>query len=155
MTEETILARGSKGWYIWAAASAVVVVADMLLHGVTGLNLIPAGLSIVFAYFVFRGKLAEDLVISRYQKLASAATGTTMTTATRFEVLHSLEKSLWPAWFVLLASCLMFQMAGNLSLSRASTEGMIVFILVMIPLRIFIAAALFWPGAKDPRDGSA
>jgi len=155
MTDENISAHESKAWYIWATASAVVIVADMVLHGVTYLNTIPAGLSIIFAYFVFRGKLVENRVISHYQKLAPVGRTTTMTTAARVEVLHLLEKSLWPAWFVLLASCLMFQLVGNLNLSRAITEGMIAFILAMIPLRIFIAAALFWPGRKGERDGSA
>jgi hypothetical protein len=155
MIHKKILAHESKGRYIWATASVVVIVADMVLHGVTYLNLIPAGLSIIFAYFVFRGKLVEDRVIARYQKLAPVGTATTMATATRVEVLYLLEKSLWPAWFVLLASCLMFQLVGNLNSSRAITEGMIAFILAMIPLRIFIAAALFWPGRKGQRDGSA
>jgi hypothetical protein len=155
MTDEKILARESKRWYIWAAASTVVIVADMVLHGVTGLKILPAGLSIVFAYFVFRGKQLEDRVIARYQKLAPTGRTPTMTTATRVEVLHLLEQFLWPAWFVLLASCLVFQMVGNLNLSGAITEGMIAFILAMIPLRLFIAAALFWPGQQDHTDGSA
>jgi len=155
MTDEKTRPRSSNGWYIWPAASAVVIVADMMLHGVTYLNMIPAGLSIVFAHFVFRGRIVEDRVIAHYQMLAPVGRTTTMANATRVEVLHLLEKALWPAWFVLLASCLMFQMAGNLNLSRAMTEGMIAFILVMIPLRIFIAAALFWPGRKGHRDGSA
>jgi hypothetical protein len=46
-------------------------------------------------------------------------------------------------------------MVGNLNLSGAITEGMIAFILAMIPLRLSIAAALFSPGQQDHTDGSA
>jgi hypothetical protein len=148
--------RVSNRWYLWAAASAFVIVADMVLHGVTGLNFFAAMLSIVFAVLMFSGKRAEDFVIGHYQELGPpVGRPTTMTPTTRTEILRLLEKSLWPAWFVLLVSCLMFRMVGDLNLSWALTNVMIVFVLAMTPLRIFIAAALFWPGSKGQRGNSA
>jgi hypothetical protein len=66
MTSEKILARFSNGWYIWAAAIVIVIVADMVLHGVTALNVFPAMLSIAFAVLMSSGKRAEDFVIAHY-----------------------------------------------------------------------------------------
>ncbi len=69
MTSEKILARSSSGWYVWAAASALVVIGDMVLRGVTNLKFFAALLSIVFGVLMFSGKRAEDFVIARYQDL--------------------------------------------------------------------------------------
>ncbi len=144
MTYEQLLARESKGWYIWAAATAVVIVADMVLKGVTSLNIVPALLSIAFAYFMFRGKRWEDVVIARYQERPPSVGRTTTTTiTTRVATLGLLEKGLWALWLVLVASCLAFPLAGEVNLSRAVTEGMTALFLASIPLRIWFAAALF------------
>ncbi|MGA8325250.1 MAG: hypothetical protein WB757_04125 [Candidatus Cybelea sp.] len=144
MTFEKILARSSNGWYLWVAASAVLIVADMVIHGVTSLTIFPALLSVAFACLMFSGKRAEDLVIARYQERPPVVgSTTTMPFVTRVAILRLLGKCLWALWFVLLASCLTFAMVGDLNLSRALTEGMIVLALVAIPLRVFIAAALF------------
>jgi hypothetical protein len=85
MTQEKILARQSNGWYIWAAAaSAAMIIADMVLHGVTSLNIPPAVLSMAFAYFTFSGKRVEDRVIARYQERPPpVGMTTTMTLAMR------------------------------------------------------------------------
>lgn len=156
MTSEKILARLSSGWYIWAVASALVIIADMVLHGVRFLNICPALLSIVFAVAMFSGKRAEDFVIEYYQTLGPPVGRTaTMSPAMRTEILRLLVSSFWPAWFVLLASCLMVRMAGDLNLSSVLIKVMIVLVLAMTPLRIFIAAALFWPGSKRQRGNAA
>ena len=144
MTDEKARPRSSNGWYIWAAASAVVLVADVVLHGITSLNIFLAPLSIAFAGIMFSGKRAEDRVIARYQErppLAGAAS--TMPLAMRVSLLGLLEKSLWALWFVLLTSSIILPMGGNLNLSRALTEGMIALVLLTGPIRIFTAAALF------------
>jgi hypothetical protein len=110
MTSGKILARSSNGWYIWAAAIVIVIVADMVLHGVTGLNIFPAMLSIPFAVLMFSGKRAEDFVIAHYQKLGPpVGRAATMTPATRTANLRLLEKSFWPAWFVLLVELARFR----------------------------------------------
>jgi hypothetical protein len=143
MTSEKILARLSNGWYIWAASSAIVIVADMVLHGVTFLNIFLALLSLAFAVLMFSGKRAEDFVIARYQERPPpVGRPKTMPLATGVAVLRLLDKALWALWFVLLASSLALPLAGDLNLSRALTEGMIVLALAT-PLRVFIAAALF------------
>jgi hypothetical protein len=104
-SEET-LARSSNGWHIgiWATASAAMIGADMVVRGVTGLNLFPAMLSIVFAVAMFSGKRAQDRVIVRYQELPPRdGRTTTIPLTARYELLGSLEKSLWTLWGVLLA----------------------------------------------------
>jgi hypothetical protein len=145
MTYEKLLARESRGGYIWAAASAVVIVADIVLHGVTNFIIFPALLSMAFAGLMFSGKRAEDLVIARYQERPPpVGRTTTMTLAERAAVLCLIGKTLCALWFVLLLwSCVAFRLVGDLSLSRTLTEGMIVLALVTIPLRVFVAAALF------------
>jgi hypothetical protein len=144
MTSGKPLARESKGWWIWALASAVVIVADMAIHGVTSLNILPALLSIAFAGIMYTGKRAEDFVTVLYQERPPLVGRTkAMPLATRVTILRSLEKGLWALWFVLLASTLAFPLVGDLNLSWDFTVGMIVLALMTIPLRIFISAALF------------
>jgi hypothetical protein len=143
MTSEKILARLSNGWYIWAAASTVVIVADMVLHGVTNLNLFAAMLSIAFAVLMFSGKRAEDFVIARYQERPPLVGSTAIPLATRVSILQLLGKGLWALWFVLLSASLAFPLAGDLNMSKALTEGLIGLALATIPLRVFMAAALF------------
>ena len=143
MKSEKILARLSNGWYIWAAATAVVIVADMVLDGVTRLKIFLAPLSIAFAILMFSGKRAEDFVIARYQERPPPVGRAIMPLATGVAILRLLGKGLWALWFVLVTSSLLARLAGNLDLSDALTNGMVVLCLVTIPLRVFIAAALF------------
>ena len=155
---EKTLARSSNGWYIgiWATASAAMIGADMVVRGVTFLDFFPAMLSIVFAVAMFSGKRAEDRVIARYQELPPRdGRTTTIPLTTRYELLGLLEKSLWALWGVLLACSLAFPIIGDRKLSDAFNIGMIVLCLTAAPIRMFTAAALFWPGRKSQRDGSA
>lgn len=68
MTSDKILARLSNAWYIWTTASAIVILADMVFHGVTKLNTFAALLSIAFAVLTFSGKRAVDFVVACYQE---------------------------------------------------------------------------------------
>ena len=142
MTSEKILARLSNGSYIWAAASAAVIVIDMALHGVTSLNFFAAMLSLAFAVLMFSGKRAEDFVIARYQERPPRAS-TAMPLATGLAILRLLGKGLWALWFVLVAASLAFPLAGDLNMNRTLTAGLIGLALAAVPLRIFIAAAVF------------
>jgi hypothetical protein len=123
----------------------------MMLHGVASV-MFPAMLSIVFAGLWLSGNRAEQLVIARYRRLqALSDEAATTGAAEKLAILRLLAKSLWALWFVLLASCLVLPLAGDLNLSRSITKGMILLLLVMTPVRIFIAAALFWPRRNDRR----
>lgn len=108
-----------------------------------------AMLSAVFAYFMFKGKVAQDWVIELYQeRLTRTGRDSRMAPETRFAILRWLDKCLWASWFVLLACWLAFRLVGDLTLGSAIAEVMIAFVLGMIPLRLWIAAALFWPGRQ-------
>ncbi|MGA8575765.1 MAG: hypothetical protein WB609_08825 [Candidatus Cybelea sp.] len=83
------------------------------------------------------------------------------------DIIHLLNAAGEPMQSYRLAQCRIFAIvdlasgdtqtlrSGDLNLSRAITEGMIAFVLAMVPLRLFIAAALFWPGLKGRRRDSA
>jgi hypothetical protein len=68
MKSEKFLARSSNRWYIWATATAAVIVADVVLHGVTGRTIFLSLLSVTFAGLMFSAERAEDRVIARYQE---------------------------------------------------------------------------------------
>jgi hypothetical protein len=144
MTSEKILARSSNGWYIWATATAAMIVADVALHGVTGRTIFLSLLSVTFAGLMLSAGRAEDRVVARYQERPPlVGRATTMPLATRIAILSSIQKSLWPLWLVLLASSLASRMTGDLNLSWALTEGMIALALLGRPLRVLTAVVLF------------
>jgi len=149
MTDEKTRPRSSNGWYLWAAASAVMIAADMVAYGVRFLNMFPAMLSIVFAISMFSGRRAQEWVIAYYQELAPR-TGrpNTMPVARRYDLLGMLDWGLWALWVVLLACALAFPIMGDSDLSDAFNIAMIVLAVVATSIRMFIAAALFWPGRR-------
>jgi hypothetical protein len=144
MTDEKTRPRLSKGWYIWAAASAVMIVADMAVYGVRFFNMWPAMLSIVFAFLMFSGRRAQDWAIAYVQELPPR-TGrpNSMPVARRYDLLGMLDSGLWSLWVVLLACALAFPMIGDSNLSDAFNIAMIVLTLVAGSIRMFVAAALF------------
>jgi hypothetical protein len=156
MTQEKNLRRPSNGWYIWAAVSAVMIVGDIVAYGVRFFNIFPAMLSVLFAIFMFSGKRAQDWVIAYYQERPPpVGRANTAPLAMRYHLLGLLDRALWASWVVLLACSLMFQIDGRSNLSDNSNMGMIVLVLAATPIRIFTAAALFWPGSNGRRDNSA
>ena len=149
MTDEKTRPRSSNSWYIWAAASAVMIVADMAAYGVRFFNMWPAMMSIAFAFLMFSGRRAQDRVIAYYQELAPR-TGrpNAMPVARRYDLLGMLDRGLWALWVVLLACALAFPIIGDSNLSDAFNKAMIALALVATSIRIFIAAVLFWPGRR-------
>jgi hypothetical protein len=126
-----------------------MIAADMVAYGVRSFNIFPAMLSIVFAIFMFSGKRAQDWAIAYYQELAPR-TGrpNTMPVERRYDLLGMLDRGLWAIWVVLLAGTFAFPIISDSNLSDAFNIAMIVLVLVATPIRMFIAAALFWPGRR-------
>ena len=149
MTDEKTWPRSKNGWYIWAAATAVMIVADLMAYGVRFFNLWPAMLSIIFAFLMFSGRRAQDWVIAYYQELAPR-TGrpNSMPVARRYDLLGMLDRGLWALWVVLLACALAFPIVGDSNLSDVFNIAMIALLATAASIRMFIAAALFWPGRR-------
>jgi hypothetical protein len=126
-----------------------MITADIVAYGLRFFNIFPAMLSIVFAILMLSGRRAQDWAIAYYQELTPRAGRTnTMPIARRYDLLGMLDKGLWALWAVLLASSLAFPIVGDFNLSDAFNMGMVALALVATPIRIFTAAALFWPGRK-------
>jgi hypothetical protein len=144
MASDTIVVRSSKGWYVWAAASVVAIVADMAVHGVRAFNIGAAMLLVVFVIGTFSGQRAQDRVIAYARQLPPRTNkANPMPLNARYDLLGLLSVALWALWCVLLASSLAFSIIGKSALSNALTDGMIALVLAAAPIRIFIAFALF------------
>ena len=137
-----MLARNAKGGYIWLAATVVAIVADTVLHGLTNRDILLAVLTVGFVLMMLRANRLEESVITRYQERA-VVSKINMDFERRVTVLRSFARALWPFWFVLVVGSIESALSADLNLGRYVLVAMIVLAVLTIPMRAWLAFALF------------
>lgn len=130
----------SRTRYTWFAASYVAIGVDVIVNGFHYQDIFLAGMSLVFAYLMFRAKRIEEFAITRYRERHG---DNDKEFASRMATVRLGTNGLWPLWATLVLASIAFRLTGNMQWSNALVYALLVVALCAIPARAFLVMATF------------